>query len=146
MTADEDEAALTWAGEHDPSHVETPVVAKAAGAAPTKTASAANAPSNAAVLPAVASSAFLISLGILGGIYLLYTIGWVVSLQRFYYAATNALDQGAFEVQQYLAIAAPIAWFASVLWFTRHHSPVRRLVLLLAGAVLLVPWSFVMGS
>jgi hypothetical protein len=149
VTADDDEAALTWAGEHDPSHVETPVVAKTAGAATAKTPNAAkteSAPSDAAVLPAVASSAFLISLGILGGIYLLYTVGWVISLQRFYYAATNALDQGAFEVQQYLAIAAPIAWFASVLWFTRNHSPVRRLVWLLAGAVLLVPWSFVMGS
>jgi hypothetical protein len=148
VTADDDEDALRWAGENDPSHVETPVPprvaarqARLAGSAKIESDSTAE-----AVLPVVASSAFLISLGILGGVYLLYTVGWIISLQRFYYAATNALDQGAFEAQQYLAIAAPIVWFASVIWFTRHHAPVSRLVWLLVGAVLLVPWSFVMGS
>lgn len=168
MTADEDEDALSWAGDHDPSHVDTPVAPKVAtrekaskrgagargtetnGTAGTHDADGTDAEhaehADPTVLPVVASSAFLISLGILGGIYLLYTIGWIISLQRFLYLATNPLDEGAFATQQYLAIAAPVVWFASVIWFTRRHRPVSRLVWLLAGALLLVPWSFVMGS
>jgi hypothetical protein len=163
VTADDDDDALNWAGARDPSHFETPVAVipskptraerKAARTRPTADGEplveAEEDEADAAVdtrFGAVADGAVLISLGILGGIYLLYTIGWIISLQRLYYVATNPLDQGAFEVQQYLAIVAPALWFAAVLWFTRHHHPARRLIWLIVGAALLVPWPFVLGS
>ena len=163
VTADEDDDALIWAGARDPSHFETPVTAVQAKPTRAQRRAARTAAltdgepavaadddeADAAVetrFGAVADGAVLISLGILGGIYLLYTIGWIISLQRLYYIATNPLDQGAFELQQYLAIVAPALWFGAVLWFTRRHHPARRLIWLIVGAALLVPWPFVLGS
>lgn len=162
MTPDDDDDALSWAGARDPSHFETPVsVAPAKPSRAERRAAKARTPeddapaagdeepedeASATRFGAVADGAVLVSLGILGGIYLLYTVGWIISLQRLYYIATTALDQGAFEVQQYLAIAAPVAWFVAVIWFTRHRHPVARLIWLIIGAVLLVPWPFVLGS
>ncbi|HEY4268946.1 MAG TPA: hypothetical protein VGM94_12220 [Galbitalea sp.] len=163
MTPDDDDDALSWGGARDPSHFETPVAA----IAPKPTRAERRAARSQDVAPwhepapgeedetdaatagrfgAVADGAVLISLGILGGIYLLYTVGWIISLQRLYYIATTALDQEAFVVQQYLAIAAPVAWFVAVIWFTRHRHPVARLIWLIVGAVVLVPWPFVLGS
>jgi hypothetical protein len=151
--ADEDEEALTWAGGRDPSHFETPVVKQPKPGKAAKAASAgggsggdAGDDDEDADLPPVTSAALLVTLGILAGVYLLYTIGWIVSLQRLYYLPTNALDESAFAAQQYLAIAAPVVWFASVLYLTRRGKPLVRLLWLIAGALLLVPWSFVFGS
>jgi len=151
VTPDDDDDALSWAGARDPSHFETPVAAARASAAHPAEAGAPGQEDEQDAAPstrfgAVADGAVLVSLGILGGIYLLYTVGWIISLQRLYYIATTALDQSAFEVQQYLAIAAPVAWFVAVIWFTRHRHPVARLIWLIVGAVLLVPWPFVLGS
>jgi hypothetical protein len=163
VTPDDDDDALSWAGARDPSHFETPVAvvpakpsraerraAKAStagdGALGAREPDETEDGASATRFGAVADGAVLVSLGILGGIYLLYTVGWIISLQRLYYIASTALDQGAFEVQQYLAIAAPVAWFVSVIWFTRHRHPVARLIWLIVGAVLLVPWPFVLGS
>ncbi len=149
MSGDDDEA-LTWAGGRDPSHYETPVAkapkrqkAAAADAADGETAE--NPEDAAAVLPAVASGAALISLGIFVGIYALYTIGWFVSWQRFDYVAANRLDELGFSVQQALTIVAPAVWFASVVALTRHRGPAARLLWLLLGALILIPWSFALG-
>ncbi|NEM91451.1 hypothetical protein [Galbitalea soli] len=94
----------------------------------------------------VASSILLVTLGILGGVYLLYTIGWIVSLQRLVYASGSPLDDAAFAVEQYLAVVAPALWFGLALALTRGRAAYQRLLWLVGGALLLIPWSFVVGS
>ena len=142
MSGNENDEALTWAGGRDPSHYETPEpkAPKPAKKVPAPPVEDEEEP------PPSMSAPVLVSLGILGGIYLLYTVGWIISLQKFYYLSTSALDQIAFQTQQYLAIIAPVVWFGSVLYLTRHRKPVVRLIWLVIGAVVLVPWSFVFGS
>jgi hypothetical protein len=97
-------------------------------------------------LPPPMSAAVLILLGILGGIYLLYTVGWFISWQRFLYASDNQLELTAFHVQQVLAILAPALWFVVALLLTRERKPAARLLWLLLGAIVLIPWSFASGS
>jgi hypothetical protein len=161
---DDDDESLTWAGGRDPSYVETPEpvnplrrkkVAKARTSAVAEPALpelgdevgvGVDQETELDELPPVTSAAVLLSLGVLAGVYLLYTVGWIVSFQRMLYFAANSLDQDAFRIQQLLAIAAPLLWFLATLLFTRKHSPVTRLIWLVVGALLLVPWSFIFGS
>jgi hypothetical protein len=142
VTSNDDEDALTWAGGRDPSHYETPE-AKAPKSSKTATAPPEEGEPD---LPPSMSAPVLVSLGILGGIYLLYTVGWFISWQRFLYASDNELELVAFHVQQILAILAPALWFVVTTLLTRERKPTVRLLWLLVGAVVLVPWSFVFGS
>ena len=160
MTPDEDDDALTWDGARDPSHYETPVAkpvkpAKVGAGGPSTSSEtgvgagaeigAAGAAAETAGMNTVASSALLISLGVFVGVYALYTIGWFVSWQKFTYTASDQLDQVAFLVQQLLAIIAPAVWFGTTVFLTRGRKPALRLVWLLIGALVLIPWSFTMG-
>lgn len=89
-------------------------------------------------------SATLVALGILGGVYLLYAIGWVVGglrLQgRAQYLVTDVMFQGSF----WLAVLAPILWFATVFVLTARSHAWVRFVWLAAGVALLLPWPFVL--
>ena len=89
-------------------------------------------------------NATLITLGILGGVYLIYAIGWVIGglrLQgRAEYLVTDVMYQGSF----WLAVLAPLLWFGTVLLLTRHTKPWVRFAWLIAGVALLLPWPFVM--
>jgi hypothetical protein len=142
VSGNENDEALTWAGGRDPSHYETPEAkapkpSRKVDAPPTD---------DGGDLPPSMSAPVLVSLGILAGIYLLYTVGWFISWQRFLYASNDELELVAFHVQQILAIVAPALWFVVTLLLTRERKPAVRLVWLLVGAVVLVPWSFVLGS
>jgi hypothetical protein len=150
VSGNDDDEALTWAGGRDPSHYETPEVKPPKPSRAAKTTE--KAPAAADIVEVdddesapVVSGAMLISLGILGGVYLLYTIGWFVSWQRLVYTDPDVLELAAFRVQQVLAILAPPLWFVVTLLFTRDRKPAVRLVWLLVGALLLVPWSFTFG-
>jgi hypothetical protein len=158
VSGNNDDEALTWAGGRDPSHYETPEAKPPKPPKPGKTPrakpkstdvtvdtdGAADADDEAEQAP-VTSSAALISFGILGGIYLLYTVGWFVSWQRLPYAGSDQLELTAFRIQQVLAILAPPLWFVLTLLFTRDRKPAVRLIWLLIGALLLIPWSFTFG-
>jgi hypothetical protein len=86
----------------------------------------------------------LVTVGILGGVYLLFTIGWLIGgfrLQgRAQYLVADVMFQGSF----WLAVVAPVLWFGTVLLLTRRSSTWVRIVWLIAGAILLVPWPFIM--
>jgi hypothetical protein len=154
VSGDDDEEALSWAGGRDPSHYETP---EAQIVKPSKR-SQASKPSQASntVNPdgsddesedrPTMSSIVLVCLGILGGIYVLYTVGWFVSWQRLIYADPDALELAAFHVQQVLAILAAPLWFGATIFFTRKRRPAVRLLWLVIGALALVPWSFTFGQ
>jgi hypothetical protein len=89
-------------------------------------------------------SATLIALGILGGVHLLYAIGWIVGglrLQgRAAYLVTDIMYQGSF----WLAVLAPLLWFGTVFLLTVRSRPWVRFVWLIAGVALLLPWPFIL--
>ncbi|WP_240658734.1 DNA polymerase III subunit gamma/tau [Microbacterium sp. CPCC 204701] len=86
----------------------------------------------------------LIVLGVLGGVYALFAIGWLIGGQRLQgwrpFLVTDAMYQGSL----WLAVLAPALWFATVFLLTRASRTWVRLAWLAAGVVLLVPWPFVM--
>jgi hypothetical protein len=173
MTSARDDDALGWAGDDDPTLVSgrpgagqpaEPVATGPASAPATTspgtdpgTAPAADLPEGWAVtgspggyvdVPAgraPMSSPALVGLGILAGVYLLYTIGWFIGVGRLENSLTDPLARFMFSLGTWLAIAAPAVWFASSFWLTR-GKPRLRWTWLILGAVLLAPLPFIAGS
>ena len=89
-------------------------------------------------------NAELITLGVLGGVYALFAIGWLIGGLRLQgwrpFLVTDAMYQGSLG----LAVLAPVLWFATVFLLTRAARTWVRFAWLAAGVVLLVPWPFVM--
>jgi hypothetical protein len=92
------------------------------------------------------SNAALIGLGIFAGVYLLLTLGWLLGAGRLQLVAQLFLDPVAFQLTLWLAVAALPLWFVTVLWLTRTSPTWVRFALLGAGAVLLIPWPFVLAG
>ncbi|MDR6141310.1 hypothetical protein QE375_000864 [Microbacterium foliorum] len=93
--------------------------------------------------PAHLSTAMLLTLGIVGGVYLLYSIGWVVGGLRLKPLANLIVADAMYVPWFVLAVAAPALWFLAVWVLTRAKAAWIRIGLLLLGVVLLVPWPFV---
>lgn len=129
---DDDDAALSWEGD------EKPVSAK---------------PPRVELVPATDErqqlpAALLVTYGIVAGAYGIYTIGWVVSIQRYvagFPTSAEPLNAFMFGLGEVLAIASPALWFGTVLLLTRGRKPLLRLVWLLVGLVAVLPWPFVLG-
>jgi hypothetical protein len=147
------EAAFTWDGETDASHVAGPKPQRARKPgrpepepAPRTVAEApaGSAPADAAAATP-ASSFLLVTYGILAGAYALYAIGWLASILRSTLTLDNLLSEIMYQLGEFLAIAAAPLWFASVFFLTRGRRPIVRLLWLLVGLVLLVPVPFVLG-
>ena len=135
MTAEEDKA-LSWDGDDAPS----PSATK-----PAKPAARATAKVAERLGQQAPSSALLILYGILGGVYLIYTIGWVVSVfndnrKPF----DDFLTEFMYQLGEYMAIASPALWFVTALVLTRGRKPIVRLLALLLGVVVVIPWPFVL--
>ncbi|KQX07289.1 MULTISPECIES: hypothetical protein [unclassified Leifsonia] len=166
MAAARDDDALNWAGDDDPTLVakddravdgigssETagrselrpgwvPVGEPGRVTTPDTATDAAHDENDA---PSQTSSATLITLGVLGGIYLIYMIGWGVVATRMSTGALDPVAQFMFGLGTWLAILAVPLWFAVTLWLTRGR-PRTRLLWLFAGVVLLVPLPFLLGT
>jgi len=94
-------------------------------------------------------AALLITYGILGGIYLIYTIGWITSIVRLNGVRApfaDPLSEIMFQFGEFLAMASPAAWFAAVFLLSRGRKPIVRLVWILVGLVATLPWPFVLGA
>lgn len=98
-------------------------------------------------------NAALIALGILGGVYALWTFGWLIGGLRVHGVAgflvssdgsASPLWTAGNLVALWLAVLAPAIWFGTVLWLTRGRRAWLRWLLLAVGVVLLVPWPFIM--
>lgn len=134
---DNDDAALAWAGDEKP-------VAEALEARTPRVELVETSPTKNPQIPA----ALLVTYGILAGAYLIYTIGWVVSVQRYNATVVTSpepLNAFMFGLGEILAMLAPALWFASSLLLTRGRKPVIRLLALLVGLVIVLPWPFVLG-
>lgn len=155
MTPDADDA-LSWEGDDDVSERRAgPTAARRSGATARRTPRApapVGAPDRTDAgpgdededsAPAPLSTAMLLITGVVGGIYLLYSVGWVVGGLRLQPLARFFVADFMFLPWFVLAIAAPALWFLAVWVLTRAKASWIRVALLLLGAVLLVPWPFV---
>jgi hypothetical protein len=133
--APQDEEALRWEGDDAlgaPARPRTPT----AVAEPPVT-----------VAHAHGAAAGLIAIGVLGGVFLLETLGWIQSVTGVVLASTispgsgTPLELAAFGINvlgRVAAVLAPAAWFAVAVW--RVRQPNQRIVWLVVGALVLLPW------
>lgn len=133
---DDDLDALTWAGD------EEPITDRAVEPADTRTVvvDTPEAPATPGIL--------IVTYGILAGIYVLFTAGWigsVIRLNELRGTFSDLLSEIMFQFGEFLAIASPALWFVTALVLTRGRRPIVRLALLLLGLVVVVPWPFVLG-
>ena len=89
-------------------------------------------------------SGTLIALGVFGGVYLLYAIGWLIGGLRLQGQAAYLVADVMFQGSLWLAVLAPVLWFATVMLLARAARGWVRIVWLAAGVVLLLPWPFVL--
>ncbi len=136
---EDDDKALSWDEVSDPTHVATPGIEPATRIEPTPTAEPVAAP-----VTATTSSFLLVSYGILGGVVLLYTIGWVLGIRQVVFASNDTLSGIAGFVAQVLAVAAPAIWFGGGFLLTRGAKPIVRLLVLLLGLIAALPLPFVL--
>lgn len=153
---DADDDALRWEGDDDPTLApgwkmvgKAVPLAETGGPADGATGAAAGAAGDAAdeTDDADASrqtgSVALVALGVLGGVYLLYTIGWLITAVRTSAPGTSVVGDAMYSLGLWLAVLAAPCWFALAL---RGAPTTRaRFLWLVAGAVVLVPLPFVLG-
>ena len=89
-------------------------------------------------------SAELITLGVLGGVYALFAIGWLIGGLRLQGRAQYLVFDVMYQGSLWLAVLAPVLWFATTFLLTRGSRSWVRFTWLAAGVVLLLPWPFVM--
>lgn len=156
MISDGDDDSLSWDGDDalearrpEARRRESAPAAKPAPASSTASAgSAADVAAEADVAgePRGVGTVTLLLLGILGGVYLLFTIGWIIGGVRMQAPVMFTLPAFLYQGALWLAVLAPALWFAAVLVATLRSKDWLRIVWLIAGAALLVPWPFVAGG
>jgi len=137
VTSDRDDDALSWGGQvDDPSYLDG---GRPAVPAPTPDAEVQEraAPTN---------PVLLFAYGILAGVYLLFSIGWVLSVQRNAFSSSNLFPEIMYQLGEFLAIISPPLFFGLVFLLARGRRAVTRLLLLAAGIALLAPWPFILGG
>ncbi len=152
MNARADDDALSWSGDDDPtldvSSEDAPTLPPgytAVGRGSGATTGPSEVPSPSApgadheASTGGAGNAALIAVGVLGGVYLLYAIGWLLGGLRLQERIT---PDAMLVVSTALAVAAPAIWFGAVVLLTRTAPRWARFAWLLAGALILVPWPF----
>lgn len=180
MSANQDNDALSWAGDDDPTlvagdvehTVNAPATSVVSGspqlpegwtvagtaqsavtgsvASPTPAPAAAstrgqkNPGVDSTTAAAPPSSVALVGMGVLAGIYLLYTVGWFIGTSRVGNPIAEPVGQFMFSLGAWLAVIAPLVWFGAVYWLTTDR-PRLRVLWLLIGVVLLAPLPFIFG-
>lgn len=122
----DDDSALSWAGD-EPAKSETPTVAPARAEGP------------------ATSSILLVTWGVLGGVYLIYTVGWIISVTRGGGVQPTLLGEILFQLGELLAIASPALWVVAAFALTRGRRPIVRLLWLVIGLIVVLPWPFALG-
>lgn len=76
--------------------------------------------------------------------YLVFTIGWILSVQQLSSGATSLFAEILWQFGEFLAILSAPFWFATTLSLTRESRPLVRVGWLALGLGVLVPWPFVL--
>ncbi len=90
------------------------------------------------------SNTALITVGMFGGIFGIEAIGWIIGGLRLRASAEFLISPVAYQVSLWLAVLAPLIWFGTVLVLTRGGRTWLRVVLLVVGAILVLPWPFIL--
>ena len=136
---DDDDAALSWAGD-DLRGQAAPRLRGDADATPAPADEPRDEPAAPRSGAERATAAVTIVFGL---VYLALSIGWIFSAQLLVYPGLDLLGEIMWQFGEFLAMVAPALWFAAVLTFTPEgvlRRALTRLVALLAGALVLVPW------
>lgn len=156
MSSGREEDALSWGGDDDP----TLDVGAASPALPDGftavgrgsdrvghvAADGAGTPDAAVATdePTPIGNAVLVALGVIGGVYALYVVGWIIGGLRLQTTAAFLVDPVGYGAGLWLAAAAPVVWFVVTYVLTRATKTWVRLAWLVAGLALLVPWPFIL--
>ena len=132
---DSDEKALRWEGD-EPDRLDVPQPRTRA-----RVVEVPEAPTERAPMPAV----LLVVYGIFAGLYLIWTIGWVITVTRSTVTLPTVLSELMYQLGEFLAIAGPALWFAAVLLLARERAAAVRIAWLALGLVILVPWPTLLG-
>lgn len=84
----------------------------------------------------------LLATGVLAGVYLLFTAAWVITALRNPIAIADPLGAFMFTFGLWLAAAAAPMLFASIVVWRRGKGVAWRLILLVLGALALIPWPY----
>jgi len=142
-----DDDALRWDGDDDPTLRATTDDDVAVARSATRTNSQSAAAHVDEEPPAPAGNVALVAYGVIGGVYALWIVGWVLGTMRLrerIEGATGAVADFMFLGSMALAVAAPAVWFLVAIIGTRGKRPWQRFLWLGLGVLLLVPWPFVM--
>lgn len=152
MSEPGDDDALNWGGDEDPT---LEVGAPRGAALPDGYTAVGRGSSevghieaDGTVVPAGAprplGNAMLIGLGILAGAYLLFVIGWIIGGLRLQDVSVFLVSPAAYVPAFWLAVLAPAIWFGTAYLLTRRSAGWVRISWLIAGALLFIPWPFIM--
>jgi hypothetical protein len=147
MTTPDDDA-FRWDGDDDPTLSVTPDAVASSGsvtAPDPQPVPAADEPVDAE--PAGIGNVALVAYGVLGGVYALWTAGWVIGALRLkdrIEGLSGSVADFMFQGSMVLAIAAPAIWFVVSLLGTRGRPAWHRFLWLALGVLVLIPWPFVM--
>ncbi|MBP2437817.1 DNA polymerase III subunit gamma/tau [Microbacterium amylolyticum] len=153
-TSDED--ALSWGGDDDP----TLAVTSESDADVAVTAAESSADTSEQAVEEVVSdepeedvsrgpgNVELVTYGVLGGIYAMWVVGWVLGVNRvrdWILAQPMSSPDAMFQASAILAPAAPVMWFVATLLLTRGGPAWQKILWLGVGVIALIPWPFIPG-
>lgn len=154
MTADRREDALDWGDPDDPSWVDpgAPRSEPGAGAALEHDGAADHAAVAGGAHEASAAStadrrraAIAAATGVLGGVYLAYSVGWILAVGTLQLQGATLLIEVMYQFGEFLAIIACALWFGTVMALTRGGRPAVRIGWLALGTLVLIPWPLLIG-
>jgi hypothetical protein len=150
MISDDDEA-LSWAGDDSDRTASSPPVTthrvrSARHGATTVDEGESAGPGDGAEAGQTSSVA-LVVMSLLGGFHVLYGLGWGLSIGPLQAAfrPIDLLGTTMFSLGLVFAVASPFVWLGASMWLTRSRPTWQRIAALAIGAVLLVPWPYVVG-
>jgi hypothetical protein len=139
---EDDDEALSWGESSDRSYVEGP-----GGASTTALADGDLDDDLDDELPeGVMGSTLLVVHGIFAAVYILFTVAWLVAVGRATAPNIAGVSLTLWHLGQYLAVLAGPLWFVTTIALTPVKPSRRRLLWLLVGLIVLIPWPFLVGG
>ena len=147
MAARDEDDAFRWDGDDDPTLSVTPdAVASSAAVTAPEPDPVPEEPRDEQE-PAGIGNVALVAYGVLGGVYALWTAGWVIGALRLkgrIEGLSGSVADVMFQGTMVLAIIAPAIWFLVSLLGTRGKQAWQRFLWLGIGVLVLIPWPFMM--
>ncbi|MBX9472812.1 hypothetical protein [Microcella sp.] len=155
-SASDDDAALRWDDLDDPSYSDPSLAALAPEPADDDAAGAGSATADGAAAGVGAAPGLerasdarsplaTLLTALAAVVYLAYTVGWIIGIGLVPLSGPTLVIEIMYQFSEFLAIIAAPLWFAAVVSLTREGRAAHRFGWLALGALVLVPWPFVLG-